>query len=340
MKKLFFFLFVSLLYSSTFAQNADSANFYYHKGVQENTSRLFALAAKDFDKAIELNPAFTEAYIANGKTDLSMRRITEAQKNFDKAYELDPKNPEVISELTTLSFNNHQFQKAIDFAQKCNNCENASRVLGMSYYNLEDYGKAERYLKEALSKNDKDGESAYTLGRTYLELDDEKSAIPQFEKAVELDPKKSQWQYELGLIYYSQNDFKSSLKNFDLAAANGYNKTNDFYENYGFAQIYSGDAENGIKTLNIVMERKPNNKELLNNIAHAFYDTKKYNEALDYFTKILNLNPKDATTLYMAGMTFQKLGQKEKGQKICDKAISMDPSLSRYRQKNEMPSGL
>ncbi len=40
-----------------------------------------------------------------------------------------------------------------------------------------------------------------------------------------------------GLIYYNQNDFKNSLKYFDLAVANGYNKTNDFYENYGFAQF-------------------------------------------------------------------------------------------------------
>jgi tetratricopeptide (TPR) repeat protein len=340
MKKLFFSLFVCLLYYSTFAQNADSARFYFNKGVQENTARLYAVAATDFDKAIGFNPQFTDAYIANGEANLSMRKITEAQGNFNKAYELDPKNNEVISQLTTLTFNNRQFQKAIDFAQKCNSCENASRVLGMSYYNLEDYGKAEKYLKEAIAKNNNDGEAAYTLGRTYLELEDEQSAIPQFQKAVELEPTRSQWQYELGLIYYNQNDFKNSLKYFDLAAANDYNKTNDFYENYGFAQLYSGDSENGIKTLNILMERKPNNKELLNNIAHALYDTKKYNEALDFFTKILNLNPKDATTLYMAGMTFQKLGQKEKGEKICDHAIAMDPSLSRYRQKNEMPQGL
>ena len=88
------------------------------------------------------------------------------------------------------------------------------------------------------------------------------------------------------------------------------------------------------------MERKPNNKELLNNIAHAFYDTKKYNDALDYFTKILNLNPQDATTLYMAGMTFQKQGQKEKGQSICDKAIAMDPSLAEKRQKKGDQFGL
>ena len=340
MKKLFFFLFVCLLYASAFAQNADSSRFYYKKAVQENSSRLYAVAAKDFDKAIEFDPQFTDAYIASGKNNLSMRRITQAQENLNKAYNLDPKNPEVISQLTTLSFNNHQFQKAIDLAQKCNNCDNASHVLGMSYYSLEDYGKAEKYLKDALAKNDKDAEAAYTLGRTYLELEEEKNAIPQYEKAVELEPTRSEWQYELGLIYYHQNDFKNSLKYFDLAASNGYNKTNDFYENYGFAKIYSGDSENGIKTLNIVMERKPNNKELLNNIAHAFYETKKYNEALDYFTKILNLNPNDATTLYMAGLTFQKLGQKEKGVKICDKAISMDPSLSKYRQKNEMPQGL
>ena len=340
MKKLFFFLFVCLLASSTFAQNADSAQFYYKKGVQENSAKLYAIAAKDFDKAISFNPNYTEAYLANGNANLSMRRITEAQENFNKAYELDPKNIDVITELMKLSFDNHQFQKAIDFAQKCNNCEDAARVFGMSYYNLEDYGKAEKYLNQALVKNDKDAEAAYTLGRTYLELEEEKNAIPQFEKAVSLEPSRSQWQYELGLIYYSQNDFKNSLKYFDLAAANGYYKSNDFYENYGFAQIYNGDAENGIKTLNIVMERKPNNKELLNNIAHAFYDTKKYNEALDYFTKILNLNPKDATTLYMAGLTFQKLGQVEKGKKICDHAIAMDPSLSKYRQKNEMPQGL
>lgn len=331
---------VCLLCSFTFAQNADSARFYYNKGIKENMAGLYAVAAKDFDKAIVFNPKYTDAYIANGKNNLSMRKIAEAQENFDKAYQLDSKNQDVVSQLMSLSFNNHQFQKAIDLAQKCSNCDNVSHIFGLSYYNLEDYGKAEKYLMDALSKNEKDAEAAYTLGRTYLELEEEKKAIAPFEKAVALEPTRSQWQYELGLLYFSQNDFKNSLKYFDLAATNGYNRTSDFYENYGFAQIYTGDAENGIKTLNIVMERKPNNKELLNNIAHAFYDTKKYNDALDYFTKILNLNPQDATTLYMAGMTFQKLGQKEKGEKICDKAISMDPSLSRYRQKSEMPQGL
>ena len=323
----------------TFCQNTDSAQFYFNKGMEANEAKLYAIASNNFDKAIHFNSNFTEAYIENGKADLAMRSIGKAYQNFSKAYELDPKNNEVINQLATLSFNNRQFQKAIELAQKCVNCKNASRILGMSFYNLEDYGKAQKYLKEAIEKNAQDAYAAYTLGQTYLELEDEKNAIVQFQNAIELEP-KSQWMYELGLICYNQNDYKSALKYFEMAANKGYNKSNDFYENYGFAQVYSGDTENGIKTLNIVLQRKPNNKELMNNIAYAMYDSKKYNEALDYFTKLLNINPKDATTLYMAGLTFQKLGQKEKGQKICDNAIELNPALKMYRQKNEMPEGL
>ena len=323
----------------TFCQNTDSAQFYFNKGMEANEAKLYAIASNNFDKAIHFNSNFTEAYIENGKADLAMRSIGKAYQNFSKAYELDPKNNEVINQLATLSFNNRQFQKAIDFAQKCVNCNNSSRILGMSYYNLEDYGKAEKYLNDAINKNAQDADAFYTLGRTYLELENGKSAIEAFKKAVKLSP-KSQWMYELGLICYNENDYQNAVKYFETAVDSGYNKSNDFYENYGFAQIYSGNSKRGIQTLNVVLERKPNNKELLNNIGYAMYETKKYNEALEYFTKVLEINPKDATTLYMTGMTYQKLGNKEKGQKLCDEAISLDPSLKRYRQKNEMPAGL
>lgn len=340
MKNLFLTSSVCFISLISFSQNLDSAKFYYQVGMEKSNEKLYAVAAKNFDKAISLDPNYTEAYISNGKVDLQMSRIGPATENFTKAYQLDPKNNEVINSLSSLYFNNRQFQKAIDLAQQCNNCDNSNRILGMSNYNLENYTKAEKYLKLALTNNDKDAEAYYTLGLTYLELENEKSAIDQYLKAIALEPTKNLWMYELGLIYYNQNDYKSALKYFDMAADNGYNKTNDFFENYGFAQLYTGDTDNGMKTLNVVMERKPNNKELLNNIAHAMYDTKKYSDALDYFNKLLILNSKDASSLFMAGLTLQKLGQKEKGQKICDNAIAMDPSLARYRQKKEMPEGL
>lgn len=339
MKSLAFILPAIFIASFSFCQNKDSAQFYFNKGIEANSAKLYAIASNNFDKAVYFNPNFTEAYIENAKTDLAMRMLAKGMENFLKANELDPKNNEVTNELAMLFFNNHQFQKAIEFAEKCINCNNTSRILGIGYYNLEDYGKAEKYLKLALLQNQQDPEAAYTLGRTYLELDNFQNAVPSFQKAIDLQ-KNNEWMYELGLVYYNQNDYKNALKLFEMSAINGYNKNNDYYENYGFAQIYCGDSENGMKTLQIVLEHKPNNRELLNNIAYAMYDTKKYNQALEYFTKVLEMNSKDASTLYMAGLTFQKLGDKEKGQKLCDNAISLDPSLQRFRQKNELPFGL
>jgi tetratricopeptide (TPR) repeat protein len=65
-----------------------------------------------------------------------------------------------------------------------------------------------------------------------------------------------------------------------------------------------------MKTLDLLLQRKPNNTELLNNIASALYTTKRYENALGCYEKLLTINPKDASSLFMAGMTFQKMGQK------------------------------
>ena len=322
------------------AQNSDSSQYYFNEGVASNNSRLYAMASKNFEKAIFHNPNFVDAYIKNGQVNLEMSRVYEASQNFEKAYQLQPENNEVIKELTQLYFNNRQYQKAIDLVEKRIGCENSDEIKGIGYYHLEDYGKAREYLLKAISKNNKDAQAHYTLGRTFLELENEKGAISAYVNAIDLDSTKFQWKYELGLIFYNQNDYKNALKYFDAAAASGLNKNNDFLENYGFAKVYNGEVETGISTLETVLKKKPNNTELLNNIANAMYTTKRYESALFYFEKLLTINPKDASSLFMAGMTFQKMGQKAKGEKICDKAIEMDPSLAKNRQKKEMPMGL
>jgi tetratricopeptide (TPR) repeat protein len=331
----------SLLFSCClFSQDKDSAQYYYKKGLEEKSARLFAVAGKSFDKATLFDPNLAEAYIENGNVNMEMRRVDASLGNFARAYELQPSNGDLIKKLAGLYFDNRQFQKAIDMSQKCNDCPEAFHIMGMSYYNLEDYGRAESSLLKAINKDDKDADAAYTLGRTYLELENEKKAIPQYQHAIALEPDKNVWIYELGLIYYSQEDYSNALKYINMAGEKGYNKTNDYNENLGFAQVYTGDAGNGMKTLNSVLDKKPNNRELINNIAYAMYETKRYDDALTYYQKLLELNTNDASSLFMAGMAFQKKGEKEKGQKLCDKAIEMDPSLAKNRQKKDGPIGL
>lgn len=325
--------------SPIFSQQ-ESAQQYYQSGLKKTTSRLYNAASLDFDRAIKMDSSFLDAYIANGKANIEMNRVYQAGQFYEKAHQLDPNNTQVTEQLMLINFNARQNAKAIKLAQQCKGCKGTDRIIGISYYRMEDYGQTATYLKKAINEDANDADAAYTLGRTYIELNDLKAAIPLYERAIQLEPKQTRWIYEMALINYNANNFPNAIKYFEMAKAAGLNQSLDFLENYGFALLYAGDINNGLKTLDEVMKKKPGNTSLLNDVAYTMYETKKYDQAIQFFEKLLIINPNDAKSLYMAGMCFQKTGQDKKGQKICDKAIEMDPSLAKNRQKKEIPMGL
>ena len=339
MKNLFLTGIVIFTFTQVFSQS-DSARFYFKKGIDEQTAKRYMVAGKNFDIAIQFDSKYAEAYAENGRVNLSMRRINIAQINFEKAYQLQPGNQVVMQELASLYINNRQFQQASDLAQKCKNCPEVEKILAMSSYQMEDYATAISGLTKILAKNSNDAVATYTLGRSYFEIEDFKNAIKQYQKALTLDPTKNVWMYELALQLSNLNDHANAKKYFLMAGEAGYPKSNDYYENLGFALISTGDIESGLKNLNTVLSRKPNNKELLNDIAQALYTARHYDEALNYYQKLLELNAKDASALYMAGITFQKMGKKERGMAMCDEAIKLNPALAKNRQKKGEEFGL
>ena len=335
MKNIFTLLLV-LISGTTFSESLDSSFYYFEKGMEEKAARRYLVAAKNFDNAIKLNPNYTAAYIESGLVNKEMRRTDAAKQNFTKAFELDNNNEVAIKELMELYFSYRQFQNAIDFAQKCKTCDNKDRVIGMSYFQMEDYGKAEKILLNLIAKNPQDAELTYTLARTYLEMGLEGKAIPYYVKAIQLDATKSKWHFELGLLYYNNDNYKNAVTSFTKAADNGFIRSNDFNENLGFSYIYSGEFDKGENLIAEIIARKPGDKEILRDVAQAFYDRKMYDKCLSYCQKLMEMDMKDGKALYQAGLCFQKKGETSKGQQMCDKAIELDPSLASLRKKKEI----
>ncbi len=309
------------------APTADSSQYYFSKGMEEKNAKRYLVASNMFDKAISFNKSYTEAYIENAYVNVEMRKTDQAKANFVKAYELQPSNMIVIKELTNIYYNYRQWDKAIEFASKCTDCDNADRIIGMAMYKKEDYAQAEKYLLKAIAKNSADAEANYTIARNYMDADLNRKAIPYFEKAVTLSPDKAIWAYELGLVYFDQNNYKAAVVAFDNAIKSGYTVNNDFNENYGYALLYSGQFEKGEAKILELYKRK-GNKEILRELAQILYDQKQYERSLDYCQKLIETDPKDGKALYQAGLSFIKLGKKDKGQAMCDKAIELDPTLA------------
>ncbi|CAN5809569.1 hypothetical protein BH11BAC4_BH11BAC4_27250 [soil metagenome] len=322
--------------ATAYTQNPDSSRVFFKKAMDEKAAKRYLLASQYFDKAIQFDPKNTDAFLQNGYTQLEMRRTNEAKVNFEKVYSLDPSNKSAIRELMELFYSYHQYSNAIEFAQKCPDCENGPRILGLCYYQTEDYVKAEKNLKAALDKNPADAEATYTMGRNYLDMEAYNKAVPFYEKAVKLDDTKNAWMYEQGLLYYNLSDYKNALISFKNAASHGYVQSSDFKENLGYASLYSGEYETGEGLLYALWEKKPANKDILRDMAEIFFTQKQYDKALNYCQKLMEIDAKDGKALYQAGLCFQKKGQKDRGQQMCDKAIELDPSLENMRRKKEM----
>ena len=331
-----FIILAAVLCCKIASASPDSAKLYFQKGMEEKEARRYLVSHNHFTKAISFDPAYTDAYLQDALVALEMRKTDLAITQFTKVMELNPGNPQAIKELTDLYYSYRQYPKAIELAKKCSDCPTGNKIIGMSYYKMEDYTQAIKYLNLAIKQDATDAEAQYTLGRTYLDIEDYKKAVPYYLTAIKLSPEKNAWSNELGLLYYNVGDFKNASKMFEAAVANGYIAGNDFKENLGFSYLYAGDYQKGEDMILDVWKKKPGNTQLIREMADVMYQQKQYDLSLKYCQLLMEKNDKDSKALYQAGLNFIKKGQKDRGQQMCDKAIEMDPSLQSLRQKKEM----
>ena len=339
MKNLFTSILGIFLFNSVALCN-DSAVFYFNKGVEEKTSKRFLHASKNFETAIKFDSNYLQAYLENGYSNLEMRKLRLALNDFTKVFELDNTNQAAIKELASLYFGFKQYQKAVEFTNKCPSCNDKEKIIGISYYQDENFGLAEKVLAPYVQKNPTDAEASFALARTYMELENEKKAIYFYELALKERNTNASWYSELGLIYYNNNQYKKAIDCFTNAIKNGITQSNDFKQNYAFAYIYANDATNAEPILQDLIIRKAGNKELLRDIAEAYYSAKQYDNSLGYCQRLIEMDARDGKALYQAGLCFQKKGQTDRGQKMCDAAIDMDPALGKMRKQTSLPVGL
>ncbi|HZH95944.1 MAG TPA: tetratricopeptide repeat protein [Flavisolibacter sp.] len=321
-----------------FAQT-DSSSFFVYKGIQEKEKGRLLESYKAYEKAYSYNK---DAVILKELADImyDLRRYPQAREKYLLLEQSGKPSVETYRRLMDLSFNLRQFPEAIKYAQLVKKGDNAAKtafIIGKSYYETEDYGNAIKYLNIAVTEDDKDAQAPYTIARSYAAMLNYKQAIPYFEKAISLQPDNNRWIYEAAMMYYAQRDDKNALKYMLLAAEKGYKRDNEYMENLAISYLNVKNTTKGLEILKESLSRRPTDVNLLNLIAEASYDAKLYADAIGYWDQLLAMDKENAMALYMIGMSYQKKGEKQKGQDLCDRAIQMDPSLAKNKQKMGMP---
>jgi tetratricopeptide (TPR) repeat protein len=321
------------------AQQSDSTDYFYQKGLEEKNKRLYMVAYNDFQKAIDRHSANPDAGRQLGLVAVELRKYDNAKLAFQKVLEQQKDDTTAVANLATLNFWLRQWPQAIEFgkkAQELHTGKNWNYLIGKSYFEQEDYGQVFKYLQAAAREDSLNPEIPYLVARCFVEMNNYKPAIPFFQRAIALDSSKVQWIYECALVHATIYDDKSAIKYYELAALRGYKKDNDFYENLSDSYVAAGLPEKGLELMLIVLQKKPADLDLLYSIANTYYKIKKYDSAIDYWDRILEFDKQNAKALFMIGMAYQKKGDDAKGRLLCDKAIAMDPSLASHKQEKRI----
>ena len=261
---------------------------------------------------------------------VEQRKFYPAVAQYIKVLEGNMSNLVALTKMTEINFQLHRWNDVVIYGSKLadnNSVKDVKYMLGKSYYELENYGQSQRYLNAALVENPKNIPAVTLLGKVLIEMSNYKQAINVYNQTLLLDPNNNQLIYELGLLYYTMNDEKSAVKYFEDAADKGYKTDLDYLENLGMAYL-SQNIKKGVEILDKVLDKKPNNPEIMFQIGQAYYKAEKFQDAADTYYKVYSNDPTNSRALYMTGVSYQKKGDKNKGVALCEQAIAMDPNLA------------
>lgn len=318
------------LLHAAFSQSKDSSAVYYQKGMMEKQARRWMVAFNQLQKSVQYDSSNADAERELGLVSLELRKYGVAELAFTKLLALKKDDTTAVTGIANISFWTHQWKTAIEFAQKAQQLKAGkgwNYVIGKSYYQQEDYGQAFKYFQAASREDSTNAEIPYLLARAFVDMNNYKAAVPFFQKAIGLDSSKVQWMYEFALVLATIPNDKMAIQYYLLAAEKGYKVDNDYYENLSDSYIAIGEGQKAIDLIMKVLDKKPADLVLLYSVADVYYHMKKYDEAIDYWDKILFYDKENSKALYMIGMAYQKKGETDKGRQLCDRAIAMDPSL-------------
>jgi type IV pilus biogenesis/stability protein PilW len=157
---------------------------HFNRGVQLSNQRETAKAIQAYEKVLEIDPSYGEAYNNLGVLHQEMGNFEKARKSYQKAVDMNP-----------------HYEKAL------NN-------LGILYYLQGRYEESRDALQRALEINPHNVESLINLGILFKKRGQMEQAMESFQKALTLDPSRGEIHYNLGLAYEQAKKIQPAIEHY------------------------------------------------------------------------------------------------------------------------------
>lgn len=295
---------------------AEKERFYFNNGYTYFKAEQFTQAKKYFNRVITSKEYGSQAKYYLGFIAYEGDDYQEANELFEEVKDNERYNKDLSYYQADMNFKLGNFQKAIDMGKQQFESSNPqekselSKIIGESYFNLEQYAQAIPYLKEYKGNRGKwNNTDYYQLGYAYYKQKDYTNAVNEFNKII--DGRNAVAQnayYHLAESYLKLDKKQEALNAFKNASEMDFSPEiqEDAYVNYAKISYEIGNSYQSVpQVLTAFMEKYPNNKNnetLQDLLIDSYITSRNYKEAL----QVLENNSKFENKLAYQKVAFYR----------------------------------
>ena len=213
--------------------------------------------------------------------------------------------------------------------------------LGKEYLEKEEYTKAIEFFTKALEEND-DAETYRLIGWSYFMLDDDSTALKYYDKATSIDPKYAKPYYNRGWMFHYSKNYPMAIKEYDTALELD-PKYALVYTRRGAVHTLLGRFDLALSDYQEALKLNPKDPNAYKDVGLLLSFTGKDVEGLEILFKAVELNLVNADIYDNIGLIYQKFGDYEKAVKYSVMAHNQDPKndiiKEHYDTNKEMLEG-
>ncbi len=143
-----------------------------------------------------------------------------------------------------------------------------------------------RRMLDAAAINPHDGEAQYQLGLIYQQRRNSTDAIRHFQAAVKIDPNETDAHFQLGRIARQQGRIADALASFEtVLAQDPKHNLSEILRETGAACLEAGRSEDGLRYLEVYVERRPYDAEGLYYFGQALEAANRPAEAREAYAR-------------------------------------------------------
>ena len=280
-----------------------------------------------YNKAIKLNPNQEVLYSNKGTCEKCLKEYKEAIRDYEKALEINPKNTKNMNRLASVYIIKGKIGDAKIMQEKALNLEPYNSTFREQMTSIEKILEDEVKLEDKIK--DKKFEDAEEVCKRLIEKVSDFSelklkyiqvlienvkltdALQYINKEINFEDKKNneQFDYLTALCLYYDGQYEKAKKQINLMKSKG-------------NSIDTKDLLNKVSTI-----------ESVKNKANEIFKQKKYEEAIEEYTKILEFDPnnKKFNSLILANraLCYQKLNKNVEALRDSNQSIKLNPFYAR-----------